>query len=200
MAFGEPVAHRLVPSSGSTAMSTSGSSSRQVPTRSPMYSIGASSRSPSPITTVPRMRSVSIALRMASTATPSECLRSPWPIVRAQATAASSTTRRNSRDSSCLQTHGCDPLLGRGVVSRPAGGAQSESRTRVEERVRAWARGRVVCGRVDVWTCDVRTCGRVGVGARVHISTRPYVRTPAHPDTRHVHTSTRPHVRVTRAP
>ena len=49
------------------------------PTCSPMNSIGASSRSPSPMTTVPRIGSVSIALRIASTATWSEYLRFALP-------------------------------------------------------------------------------------------------------------------------
>jgi hypothetical protein len=44
-------AHSVVPSSGSTAMSTLGPF--LVPTSSPMKSMGASSSSPSPITTVP---------------------------------------------------------------------------------------------------------------------------------------------------
>src|SRR4051794_20225690 len=50
------------------------------------------------MTTVPRMGSVSIAVRMASTATWSEYFRLPCPIVRAASTAASSVTRRNSRE------------------------------------------------------------------------------------------------------
>ena len=70
------------------------------PTFSPMYSIGASSRSPSPMTIVPSIGTVSISRRIASTATWSEPWRSPWPIVWAQAMAACSTTRRNSRERS----------------------------------------------------------------------------------------------------
>ena len=65
-AFGRPLATGFVPSSGSTAMCTSGPSPR--PTRSPMNSMGASSRSPSPITTVPLKRASSMLLRIASTA------------------------------------------------------------------------------------------------------------------------------------
>src|SRR5438067_315720 len=53
MAPGRPEAVRLVPSIGSTATSTSGS--RPLPICSPKNSIGASSFSPSPITTVPFM-------------------------------------------------------------------------------------------------------------------------------------------------
>jgi hypothetical protein len=66
IAFGPPVAVIVVPSSGSSAMSTLGPLPE--PTRSPMYRIGASSRSPSPITTVPSMSSTLSAWRMASTA------------------------------------------------------------------------------------------------------------------------------------
>src|SRR6186997_2822227 len=59
--------------------------------------MGASSRSPSPITMVPSMSTDSISLRMASTATWSAYLRSPWPMVRAAAMAPRSTTLTNSR-------------------------------------------------------------------------------------------------------
>src|ERR1700694_3126575 len=69
MAPGRPEAVRLVPSIGSTATSHSGSS--PFPISSPKYSIGASSFSPSPITTVPFMSTDASALRIASTARPS---------------------------------------------------------------------------------------------------------------------------------
>ena len=52
------------------------------PTFSPMYSIGASSISPSPITTVPSMATLSKAVRMASTAAPSASFFLPRPIQR----------------------------------------------------------------------------------------------------------------------
>src|SRR5207253_7255021 len=101
IAFAAPVAHRFVPSSGSTAMSTWGNNAFGAcvpsPTFSPMYSIGASSRSPSPITIVPSISTESIVLRIASTATSSAWCRSPNPIVRAAAIAAFSTTRKKSR-------------------------------------------------------------------------------------------------------
>ena len=101
IAFGAPVAHKFVPSSGSTAISTCGNSAFGAcvarPTFSPIYNIGASSRSPSPITTVPSISTESIVLRMASTATSSALCRSPNPIVRAAAIAAFSTTRKKSR-------------------------------------------------------------------------------------------------------
>src|SRR5262245_1354499 len=71
-----------------------------MPTFSPMKSIGASSRSPSPITIVPSIGTVSMTRRMASTATASEWCRSPCPIVWAHAMAASSTTRRKSSERS----------------------------------------------------------------------------------------------------
>ena len=58
--------------------------------------MGASSRSPSPMTTVPWMCSVSKARRMASTAAWSERFFSPRPISRAAAIAASSVTRTTS--------------------------------------------------------------------------------------------------------
>ena len=70
------------------------------PTFSPMKSMGASSRSPSPMTTVPAIGTVSRTRRMASTAAWSDPCRSPRPMVRAAAIAASSTTRTNSSDSS----------------------------------------------------------------------------------------------------
>ena len=75
------------------------------PTCSPMNSIGASSRSPSPITTVPRMSIASNARRIASTATWSASLRSPRPIRRADASAAASVMRTTSsaRLRSCMR-------------------------------------------------------------------------------------------------
>src|SRR3977135_15207 len=109
MAFGAPVAQRFVPSSGSTAMSISEKRTMPRlliplaltrPTFSPIYSIGASSRSPSPMTMVPSIGPVSRTARLASTATWSDLWRSPFPIVCAHAMAACSTTRRNSSDRS----------------------------------------------------------------------------------------------------
>ena len=66
IALGIPSAVRRVPSSGSTATSTSGP--MPPPTCSPLKSIGASSFSPSPITTMPRIDTVSSISRIASTA------------------------------------------------------------------------------------------------------------------------------------
>ena len=57
--------------------------------------MGASSRSPSPMTICPCMGIESIVRRMDSTATLSESSRSPRPMVRAEAIAAFSTTRIN---------------------------------------------------------------------------------------------------------
>src|SRR5438270_5465192 len=96
-AFGPPVAVMVVPSSGSSAMSTSGSAASPFPTFSPMYSIGASSRSPSPMTMVPRMLSWLNALRIASTAAWSARCSSPRPITRAEAIDAASVSRMASR-------------------------------------------------------------------------------------------------------
>ena len=59
-------AERVVPLSGSRAISTSSPS--PVPTLSPIWSIGASSCSPSPMTTRPRMSRRLSSVRMASTA------------------------------------------------------------------------------------------------------------------------------------
>src|SRR5882724_4434461 len=85
------LAHSVVPSSGSTAISTCGPAF--MPTFSPMNSIGASSRSPSPITTVPSMGSLLSSRRMASTAAWSAAFSLPWPRSRAADTAARSVTR-----------------------------------------------------------------------------------------------------------
>src|SRR6185369_12867004 len=54
---------------------------------------------------VPSMSTDSISLRIASTATWSAYLRSPWPMVRAAAMAARSTTLTNSRkrSSRCIE-------------------------------------------------------------------------------------------------
>ncbi|CAM5588433.1 hypothetical protein SGRIM128S_06210 [Streptomyces griseomycini] len=58
-----------MPSIGSTAMSHSGPVPS--PTRSPLKSIGASSFSPSPMTTTPFIETVETRVRMARTAAPS---------------------------------------------------------------------------------------------------------------------------------
>src|SRR3984957_15126446 len=97
MAPGMFLAHKVVPSSGSTAMSTFGPA--MVPTFSPMNSIGASSISPSPITTVPSIGSMPSSRRMASTAAWSHFFSAPRPRNRAATTAARSVTRAISIDS-----------------------------------------------------------------------------------------------------
>src|SRR3984957_15539985 len=96
IAAGMFLAHKVVPSSGSTAMSTFGPV--MVPTFSPMNSIGASSISPSPITTVPSTSSLPSSRRMASTAAWSDFFSAPRPRKRAAATAARSVTRAISME------------------------------------------------------------------------------------------------------
>src|SRR4051794_27114568 len=91
IAFGCPSAVRRVPSRGSTATSTCGP--WPLPTDSPLKSIGASSFSPSPITTTPSMETVSSISRIASTAAWSALSFSPRPIQRAAPIAAASVTR-----------------------------------------------------------------------------------------------------------
>ncbi len=95
MAFGMPLAFRVVPSMGSTAMSTSGPVPS--PTRSPLNSMGASSFSPSPMTTMPFIDTVETRVRMAFTAAPSAPILSPRPTQRPAAMAAASVTRTSSR-------------------------------------------------------------------------------------------------------
>src|SRR6266481_323735 len=85
------LAQSVVPSSGSTAISTCGPA--LMPTFSPIYSIGASSRSPSPITTVPSIGNLLSSRRIASTAAWSAAFSLPWPRNRAADTAARSVTR-----------------------------------------------------------------------------------------------------------
>src|SRR5919108_717102 len=94
IAFGLPNAHRRVPSSGSTAMSTCGG--LPSPITSPLWSIGASSFSPSPITTIPSMWIVCSTACMPSTAAWSAASLSPRPIQRALPSAAASVTRTSS--------------------------------------------------------------------------------------------------------
>ena len=94
IALGIPSAHRRVPSSGSTATSTSGG--LPSPISSPLWSIGASSFSPSPITTTPSMWIVWSTACMPSTAAWSAASLSPRPIQRALARAAASVTRTSS--------------------------------------------------------------------------------------------------------
>src|SRR5262249_43150532 len=66
------------------------------PTCSPLKSIGASSFSPSPITTTPSMTTVSSIARIASTAAWSAAILSPRPIQRPAPIAAASVTRTSS--------------------------------------------------------------------------------------------------------
>src|SRR3954451_17362501 len=94
-ALGMPRAQRVVPSSGSTAMSTWGG--LPSPICSPLKSIGASSFSPSPITTTPSIATKSRTKRIASTAAPPAASLSPRPTKRAAASAAASVTRTSSR-------------------------------------------------------------------------------------------------------
>ena len=92
--FHNPNANGRVPSIGSTAISTSGPS--PVPNTSPLYSMGASSFSPSPMTTTPRISMVLSMTRIASTATLSARFLSPLPICLPAASAAASVTRTRS--------------------------------------------------------------------------------------------------------
>ena len=67
-----------------------------LPIRSPIYSIGASSFSPSPITTTPSIWMTLSRSRMALTAAWSRAFLLPRPIQRAAASAAASVTRHSS--------------------------------------------------------------------------------------------------------
>ena len=103
-AFGCPTLVSVVPSIGSTATSVSGPT--PLPTCSPLNSMGASSFSPSPITTTPSIETESIISRIASTAAASAAILSPRPTQRPDASAAASVTRTSSmarlRSGSCL--------------------------------------------------------------------------------------------------
>src|SRR5665213_1435795 len=89
-----PSAVEVVPSIGSTAMSALGGVPS--PIRSPLKSIGASSFSPSPMTTTPSMAIEDSTIRMAFTAAPSAPFLSPRPIQRDAASAEASVTRTSS--------------------------------------------------------------------------------------------------------
>ena len=89
-----PLAHSRVPSIGSTATSQAGP--LPSPTCSPLYSIGARSFSPSPITTTPSIDTVLMSVRIACTAAPSAPFLSPRPTQRAAAIAPASVTRASS--------------------------------------------------------------------------------------------------------
>src|SRR6201991_4696823 len=94
MAFGMPLLISVVPSTGSTAKSQSGPS--PLPTSSPLNNIGASSFSPSPITTTPRIDTELTSSRIASTAAPSPPSLSPRPTHRPAAIAPASVTLTSS--------------------------------------------------------------------------------------------------------
>ena len=89
-----PKASGRVPSIGSTATSTSGGA--PLPTFSPLYSIGALSFSPSPITMTPFMSTVCRTKRIALTAAASAASLSPRPMKRPAASAPASVTRTSS--------------------------------------------------------------------------------------------------------
>src|SRR6266478_889896 len=93
-ALAPPLAVIVVPSSGSSAISIGGPF--PVPTFSPIKSIGASSRSPSPMTTVPAIDRLLSASLIASTAAWSAAFSSPRPIQRDAESAAASVTRTAS--------------------------------------------------------------------------------------------------------
>ena len=103
-----PPATSVVPSMGSTAISATGST--PVPTTSPLWSIGALSFSPSPMTTRPENSTCMSAWRMARTAAPSAAILSPLPSHRAAATAADSVTRTISSARLRLQDARVPPL------------------------------------------------------------------------------------------
>src|SRR5579875_4010909 len=108
IAFGMPLAHSRVPSMGSTATSHAGPVPS--PTSSPLYSIGAWSFSPSPMTTTPRIDTELISIRIALTAAPSAPFLSPRPTHLAAAIAAASVTLASSsarlRSGACLAGSG----------------------------------------------------------------------------------------------
>ena len=102
---------------------------RAAPTSSPLKSIGASSFSPSPMTTMPSIDTVLSTRRMASTAAPSAAFLSPRPIHRPAASAAASVTRT----SSMARLRSGD--LGLGYPSRLlSGGCYPGDRTRPRSR------------------------------------------------------------------
>ena len=133
--FGKPLATRLVPSTGSTAMSTA---NPPRPSSSPMKSIGASSRSPSPMTMRPSMSIWLSVSRIASTAAPSAMSRSPRPIQREAAKAAASVTLTKSSVSTgiradCVCIPASYPSAGPPHAGTPPSGAPR--RMRRESRV-----------------------------------------------------------------
>ena len=89
-----PFAASRVPSIGSTATSQAGP--LPSPTSSPLYSMGARSFSPSPMTTVPFIDTVLTSSRIACTAAPSAPILSPRPTQRAAAIAPASVTLASS--------------------------------------------------------------------------------------------------------
>ena len=115
IALGIPLAARVVPSMGSTA--TSASAPDPSPTRSPLKSMGASSFSPSPMTTTPFIETLPMRERMAFTAAPSAPFLSPRPTQRAAAMAAASVTRTSS--SARLRSGTSDPCDSPLMVASP---------------------------------------------------------------------------------
>src|SRR6516162_3393924 len=115
MAPGMFLAQSVVPSRGSTAMSTL--KPPLPPTCSPMNSMGASSISPSPMTTVPSIGSLLSSRRMASTAAWSAAFSSPRPRSRAARTAARSVTRTISIERMRSSIKACGTVIEAMIVS-----------------------------------------------------------------------------------
>ena len=94
IAPGRPFDNNVVPSMGSTAISILGPDLS--PINSPLNNIGASSFSPSPITTIPSIERDPKVKRIASTAAWSTSSLSPFPMCWAEAIAAASVTLTKS--------------------------------------------------------------------------------------------------------
>jgi hypothetical protein len=152
-----PVATRFVPSSGSTAMSTASAAPSCRPTFSPMYSIGASSRSPSPMTMVPAMSASSMVRRIASVAAWSASSRMPRPMNRADAIAAASVTRTISSASSCSMAN---PPAWRGGSY----GRVPEAGTRLGSMTGQWRKWRRPVNTIARWC---RSATSIAISSRI---------------------------------
>src|SRR3954453_15465010 len=128
-----PFAVSVVPSMGSTATSQSGP--LPSPTSSPLYSIGGSSFSPSPMTTTPFIDTVETSWRMALTAAASAPFLSPRPTHRPAAIAAPSPPRPSGHRPGFGDPDQLEGEVGVGLFGPDAQGSRDSGHRHVRDRI-----------------------------------------------------------------
>ena len=129
------------------------------PTFSPMNSMGASSRSPSPMTMVPSMGTWSIILRMASTAAWSDLWRSPRPMVRARGNGGLLDYAQQFQTQLDFHGRSCSESVSRGCRSRGKNHQKDSNDNQVERARESDSLGPAESWRVSPGTSDALNKG-----------------------------------------